>query len=66
MSETLMLAHNASQVVVWMAVLAAIPFLDFDKAYDNEQWRFWMTLAQTMQCFDIVFSGLKWVRNNIV
>ena len=58
--------HNIAQVVMWLAVLVWMPFLDWDKAYDNTHWRILLNVAQTAQFHDIIFSYNKWVKNNIV
>jgi hypothetical protein len=58
--------HNIAQVLMWLAVLVWMPFLNWDKAYDNTHWRILLNVAQTAQFHDIIFSYKKWVKNNIV
>lgn len=61
-----MLIHNVSQVIMWALLLVLLVNLDYETAYDNQNWRILLNTAQTMQFLDVVFSLAGLVKNNIV
>jgi hypothetical protein len=64
--NTLIVAHNWSQVAMWLTLLVSLPFLPFETAYDSSSWRLLLEIAQTSQVIDVAFSLTGVLRNNTV